>query len=272
MAPYLSVCAAYRNDAIYLREWIEFHRLVGVERFFLYDNGSEDEHREVLAPYLESGIAIVHDWPLPVVGGDGRPSGTMRAFDHCLDSHGEDSRWIAFLDIDEFLFSPEGGKVSERIVEYEDAAGVCVYRVEFGTSGHKTRPDGLVIENYVHRIRRPPDSPGFFKSIVDPRRAARCANPHHFIYRDGHPVNENKSRIVSGIRPERTPVSFSRLRINHYRTKSEEELRRKWRMWDESGLSRREIPPLLVEMTAHEPDDTITSYLPALRDALGARD
>jgi hypothetical protein len=23
-------------------EWIEFHRLVGVERFFLYDNGSSD--------------------------------------------------------------------------------------------------------------------------------------------------------------------------------------------------------------------------------------
>ena len=37
-------------------EWIEFHRLVGVERFFLYDNGSTDDHREVLAPYVEEGI------------------------------------------------------------------------------------------------------------------------------------------------------------------------------------------------------------------------
>ena len=35
---YLAICAIYRDEAPYLREWIEFHRLVGVEHFFLYDN------------------------------------------------------------------------------------------------------------------------------------------------------------------------------------------------------------------------------------------
>jgi hypothetical protein len=155
--------------------------------------------------------------------------------------------------------------------EYEDAAGVCVHRAEFGTSGHKTRPEGLVIENFVHRVRQPPDSLGQFKSIVDPRRVARCANVHHFVYRDGYPVDENKSRVVTGIRPERTAVSFSRLRINHYRTKSEEEMRRKWAMWEESGLSRHEIPAIRVEMSPiYEPDETITSYVPALREALAS--
>ena len=49
---YLAACTIYRDDAAYLAEWIEFHRLMGVERFFLYDNGSTDDHREVLAPYL----------------------------------------------------------------------------------------------------------------------------------------------------------------------------------------------------------------------------
>ena len=47
---YLAACTIYRDDADYLPEWIEFHRLVGVERFFLYDNGSTDDHLEVLAP------------------------------------------------------------------------------------------------------------------------------------------------------------------------------------------------------------------------------
>jgi hypothetical protein len=270
MSAYLAVCTVYRDDATYLREWIEFHRLVGVERFFLYDNGSEDDHRDALAPYLESGVAVLHDWPVPVVGGTGRPSGTIRAFDDCLDRHSADARWIAFLDVDEFLFSPEGGRVSDLLREYEEAPGVCVHRAEFGTSGHKTRPEGLVIENFVHRVRRPPDSRGHFKSIVDPRRAARSANVHHFIYRDGRPVDENKAPVVAGIRPERTTISFSRLRINHYRTKSEEELRRKWAMWDERGLSRHDIPESRVEMSPiYEPDEAITSYVPALREALG---
>ena len=40
----------FHDEASYLREWIEFHRLVGVERFFLYDHESVDDSREVLAP------------------------------------------------------------------------------------------------------------------------------------------------------------------------------------------------------------------------------
>ena len=48
MGAYLSVCAIYRNEAPYLAEWIEFHRLVGAERFFLYDNGSTASGSSVL--------------------------------------------------------------------------------------------------------------------------------------------------------------------------------------------------------------------------------
>src|SRR4051812_35685821 len=103
---YLAACTIYRDDAAYLAEWIEFHRLVGVERFFLYDNGSTDDHLEVLAPYIEQGLATVRDWPGPFLGRGGRPKALVQAFEHCAGAHREDARWIAFLDVDEFLFSP----------------------------------------------------------------------------------------------------------------------------------------------------------------------
>src|SRR5215207_1307624 len=106
MRAYLSACTIYRDAASYLAEWIEFHRLMGVERFFLYDNGSSDDHRELLAPYVADDIAVVHDWPMPFIGERGLA--LRRAFDHCLRVHRDDSRWIAFLDLDEFLFAPGG--------------------------------------------------------------------------------------------------------------------------------------------------------------------
>ena len=84
---YLSVCAIYRDEEHYLREWIEFHRLVGVERFYLYNNLSVDDHREVLAPYVEAGIVTVTDWT------DEPPQ--MSAYEHCLETRKEESRWIA---------------------------------------------------------------------------------------------------------------------------------------------------------------------------------
>src|SRR6188508_2932797 len=70
---YLSVCSMYRDHAEYLREWIEFHRLVGVDRFFLYNNESSDDHRGVLAPYIAQSVVIAHDWPTPATVNRGVP-------------------------------------------------------------------------------------------------------------------------------------------------------------------------------------------------------
>jgi hypothetical protein len=106
----------YRNEAPYLREWIEFHRLVGVERFFLYDNESTDEHQQVVAPYVSTGLATVESW-----SGAGLQH---EAFTHCFQQHREDARWIAFIDADEFLFSPRSS-VAGVLRDLEDYPGVA---------------------------------------------------------------------------------------------------------------------------------------------------
>lgn len=60
---YLSVCAIFQDEAPYLREWIEYHRLMGAEHFYLYDNDSHDEFLEVLQPYINKRIVTLIDWP-----------------------------------------------------------------------------------------------------------------------------------------------------------------------------------------------------------------
>jgi glycosyl transferase family 92 len=274
--PYLSICAIYRDEAPYLQEWIEFHRLVGVERFFLYDNLSVDDHREVLAPYIDEGVVVLHDWPISYMAQ--RP-----AYEHCLYRHRDDSRWIAFLDLDEFLFSPTGSPVSDLLREYEQWPGVGVYWAIYGTSGHTKRPEGLVIENYLERMN--PNRPGnawfrqrkYMKSIVDPRRTARCRalGAHNFEYMDGTAVDENKQPITRGYSQT---LSYSRLRVNHYYTKSEEEdrARRESTVRADYGTTRRvrSTPAkrrFLDRELNQERDEAITVYVPALRRALGMR-
>ena len=45
--PYeLGIVAIFRNEAKNLREWIEYHRLAGVEHFWLYNHGSTDNWNE----------------------------------------------------------------------------------------------------------------------------------------------------------------------------------------------------------------------------------
>jgi hypothetical protein len=266
----LSICAIYRDEAPYLREWVEFHRLVGVERFYLYNNRSRDHHARALAPRIEDGTVVVKDWPLY--------PGQKAAYDHCLQEHGGGSRWIAFIDIDEFLFSPTGRSVSDVLADYQQWPGIGVNRLRFGTSGHKTRPHGLVLESYV---RRAPLTRYLVKSIVDPRRATRCRTAHLFDYADGVAVDENGQPLVHAVDapadlpPENAaftdPVTASILRINHYATRSEEEFRRKATRWkaDTGKPPVREIPvERVLQNFDRKHDDTILTYLPALRDAM----
>src|SRR3954469_12993017 len=174
--PYLAVCAIYRWATEYLREWIAFHRLQGVERFFMYDNENDDDHLEVLRPFIEDGTVVVHEWS--------HHPGQKLAFIDCLERHRDDARWIAFIDCDAFLFSPTRQPLPEVLRRYEQWPGVGVNRRWMGTSFHREKPPGLVLENFTYGLDLPEPNRAI-KSIVDPRRAESCLNAHAFTYKDG---------------------------------------------------------------------------------------
>jgi hypothetical protein len=225
--PYLSICASYRWEGPYLREWVAFHRLMGVERFFLYDNDSDDEHLAALAPYVADGTVDLRHWPE-------YPMGQVKAYAHCLREHSQDARWIAFVDVDEFLFSPGGRPLPEVLKRYERWPGLGVNRVTFGTSGHETKPDGLVVESYTRRLEVP-GMTASVKCIVDPARTTRPLNPHTFEHTEGHAVDENE-RPLQGTFAAST--SSDVLRVNHYYTKSDEELLLKYSRLHAGGRMR----------------------------------
>ncbi|MEE1110133.1 MAG: glycosyltransferase family 2 protein, partial [Lachnospiraceae bacterium] len=39
----LAVVVIVKNEELYIREWIEYHRLAGISHIYLYDNGSTDK-------------------------------------------------------------------------------------------------------------------------------------------------------------------------------------------------------------------------------------
>jgi hypothetical protein len=262
--PYLSVHACLGYDAEYLREWIEFHRLVGVERFLLYNNGDRDRQRELLQPYVEDGLVVLHEFPgLPV---------QVPAFEHCLANHREDSRWIAFIDTDEFFFSPTDRPLPEVLADYEDAPGVGICRAFYGPSGQRTKPPGLVIESYTTRIASPNPRGGAIavKSVIDPTRAVRTLTPHGFEYSSGALVDELHRPVIDFIV---NPPVLERLRINHYWTRSEEELELKFsRKRADTGeryVATRSVEAMnLLEKAYGVRDETILPFVEPLRARL----
>ena len=92
---YLTVCAIAKNEGPYFKEWIEWHLSQGVDKFYIYDNESTDGTKDILKPYIEQGVVEYKYWP-----GYRRQ---LAAYDDCLEHHRFDSRWIAFIDLDEFI-------------------------------------------------------------------------------------------------------------------------------------------------------------------------
>jgi hypothetical protein len=260
---YLSVFAIYFNEADYLREWIEFHKLVGFDRFYLYNNFSTDHHREVLAPYIADGTVVLREWPV-------EPA-QLAGYRDILERCREETVWLGIFDIDEYLFSPTGERVS-RILrrDFEEFPGVGVNEISFGTSGHVTQPPGLTIENYVRRCELDKPRNRIIKSIVQPPQVADLGNdPHFFRYLENRrAVNEKRETIRGSLTQS---VSVDLLRINHYLTRSQQERARKNAGPDVLRGGRRHLPWAAKRdrMLNDEEDTTILRFAPALREALG---
>ncbi|OIP72569.1 MAG: hypothetical protein AUK43_02835 [Oscillatoriales cyanobacterium CG2_30_40_61] len=57
----LSISAILKNESPYIIELLEFHKIVGLERFYLYNNNSTDNLIDIIQPYIESGEVILHE-------------------------------------------------------------------------------------------------------------------------------------------------------------------------------------------------------------------
>ena len=202
------------------------------------------------------------DWPLF--------PGQGEAYEHCLREHGRQSRWIAFIDLDEFLFSPTGKPLPEVLPDYEQWPAVAVNWATFGTSGHRTPPPGLTIENYLRRAADQAETNEYVNgsSTRAALRPGRGMNPHVFEYESGVAVNGTDVSARAASNPE-PPGLPPRLRINHYRTRSLQEAREKLTRPMAANGKLREV--LDDDKLSELLDETITIYVPALRDALGVR-
>ena len=110
----LAMVAYFQDEAPYLKEWIEFHRLIGFEYFRLYNNRSSDHYLDVLEPYIQKGIVRLIDWNRDNHNHQAHSSSQMAAYDDAVRALRDRAEWVAFLDIEVVL---------------EDRAAVATVRV-----------------------------------------------------------------------------------------------------------------------------------------------
>ena len=214
---YLTLIAVVRDQEHYVKEWLAFHRLAGVERFVIMLHKCADEtERKIRELPFRDDIFIHH------VTETSNPSVQMGAYHWAVRNYGHDSRWLLFIDSDEFFFGTKEDNLPLILERYEEQGGLAAHWLNFGHNNQTLRPCRLSIEVFTKRMDGTGGINRVIKCAVQTEHLLTLLSPHrqltvrpivreHFDALDASDFSTNK------------PATWDIIRCNHYHTRSMED-------------------------------------------------
>lgn len=266
----VALTAIFKDEAPYLKEWIEYHRIVGVNHFYLYNNGSHDDYWEgVLKSYVEEGIVELFDVPFDsTLYNDGAKTHNfvqVTCYNHAIKQAKKANKWLAIADTDEFICPTVHKDLPDLLSHYQDpnVGAIIIYWQLYGTSWvQDILPGEAMIDKLV--LRQPDSNAGLFKSIVKPRYA-KAHNPHYCTLKKHKiAVTPDHRHFSHNNTYDILPVDI--VRINHYthRTMSfyENVKRPRRAQWGYTPSPEQEASDQAWANTVYDP--VITRFVPEL--------
>ena len=186
---YLAVCCVVRNsntDGLNppIREWIEYHRKLGIEKFYLFDENSTVPVLDHIIDYVRADLV---DYVF--VAPNRKPFTRYVIYKSCISRFGERHKWMAFLDADEFIVVKEPNvKIPTVLGKFEAFGGLSLNWMLIGTSDPSSSIDTVdgsgrsAVSNY-HKCR----PTNVIRTIINLNHTLGIKwNPFSFIYAPGY--------------------------------------------------------------------------------------
>jgi hypothetical protein len=223
---YLSVSTSYKQDPWNLIEWLEYHIIVGVNHFYIYNNDHNARFsNHILKPYVEEGyVTVVKSANLF------RGNRQAAAHNHALNLARTKTIWLAMLDIDEFIYPLVDDKI--MLAKYDLYGQVMLNYACFGSSGHIIRPN-LQTQAYLRRAKDGWEWNELCKAIGQVQKVQSVKHHHHFVTGKGKTVDED-GKVCGWVKKYKGKY----LRINHYMARSIEDYKVKMSRGNPLGEKR----------------------------------
>lgn len=216
----ISACCIFKDEGRFLKEWIDYHRLIGIEHFYIYDNMSSDNSYEVLAPYIKENIVEYIYWEGTYITGKEWWHIQRDAYIDAVNRAKKQSKWLAIIDTDEFIVPIQDYNLKTFLDDFDDFGGVYISWVFYGSSGVKKVPeDTWMVTQLLYRSDLFYHLNRIGKSIVRPERvnAEKSYFPHTCAYIDDYyHVNAEKKRLKKSVVRD---FCSERIRLHHYWTR-----------------------------------------------------
>jgi hypothetical protein len=225
----VAIVTQFRDEARYLKEWIEFHLLVGVDKFYMVNHMSKDNPLDVLQPYIDKGIVIYAEINEEFTNWE--KSGfhnEVNLVNNCMPViHGllrcADADWVMFLNVDEFLYPTHKDNIKDELIEYHDNIGqVSVNWRLMGNSNYELKHGELLTDKLIKCANEDDgtkyDHQRHVKSLVRKEAYEYMASVHWNEIRPGYLTCDGDGDVwnIAEERHQTNKTVYNRLAINHY--------------------------------------------------------
>lgn len=205
-----AMCSIVVNEELYLDEFVNYHRALGFEKFFVYDNSDNFEMKQwgkVKGDYVE----VIH-FP--------GQSKQMPAYDDCANRTKAAGifEWVAFFDIDEFLVLKRHGHVSDMLQDHCKSGALAVNWLSFDNNGWNIPTSEPVTRRFLYRFDVGYITNQHVKIIARVSDIVRFRNPHDVVLQEGLVTYDSNGTKVTGPFNEKKPTNV--VVLHHYHTKS----------------------------------------------------
>ena len=194
----LSLLVICKNESIVIDEFIKHYKWQGVEHIYLIDNGSTDNMKEILNPYIYDGYISYYYL-----------EEQHKQIEHYNTVYNEiryETKWLIICDADEYIYNKnkeENIATYVNSIDYNSIAYILLNWKMFGSSNYKIQPVNNIRTSFTWRKK---DIHELYKSIINTK----------LTYKLGVHDHEYDKIINNGIK------NPSELALNHYAIMSEE--------------------------------------------------
>jgi hypothetical protein len=199
----LAVACMFKDSVFYLKEFLAFHKAVGVEHFYLCDNNSTDDYMSILAPYIARGeVTLSKTSGVAPRLWEFERDVHMPFFNRIINETRTSVEWLACLDSDEFMVPEKHNNILEILKQYPDHASVQIRWQMYGTSNVGQVADNeLLIEQLVYKLPTDAELNQSYKTICRPLCSWFNDSPHRIECTPGW---------------KKETLAVDQLRLNHY--------------------------------------------------------
>ena len=217
----IAMCSIAKKENLYIEEFVEHYKNLGFKKIFLYDNNElgGENFSEVLGNYINNNFVEIKNYR-------GMLSPQKKAYNDCYVNNNINYDWIAFYDIDEFLYIINYTNINKflSLPKFKKCSSILINWKYYGDNNniyYEQKPVQYRFTQPFIFLKNKTYDKYFFsaaKSIVKGGLNLTWAHFPHFI-------NDPMKCRADGtlVKEPFSPPQYSYAFIKHFTTKSTEE-------------------------------------------------